>query len=77
MFVTMHKSMRPVGRSRCRWGDNIAIDLKEGGRDGAQYIQVLCREGKSNPYCNPRVGFEAAAQRQTLICMKQNNSCRS
>jgi hypothetical protein len=39
MFVTLHKRMRPVGRSRCRWGDNIATDLNEGGRDGVQYSQ--------------------------------------
>jgi hypothetical protein len=30
-FVTMHKSMRPVGRSRYRWGDNIAMNRNEGG----------------------------------------------
>jgi len=31
---------RPLGRRRCRWEDNIKMDLKEIGIDGAKWIQL-------------------------------------
>jgi hypothetical protein len=31
---------RPLGRPRRRWGDNIKMDLKEIGYDGANWIQL-------------------------------------
>jgi len=32
---------RPVGRSRCRWEDNIKMDLMEIWIDGANWIQLV------------------------------------
>jgi hypothetical protein len=34
------KGRRPVGRPRRRWKDNIKIDLREIGIDGANWIQL-------------------------------------
>jgi hypothetical protein len=31
---------RPVGRPRRRWEDNIKVDLKEIGIDGANWLQL-------------------------------------
>jgi hypothetical protein len=31
---------RPLGRSRCRWEDNIKMDLGEVGIDGANWIPL-------------------------------------
>jgi hypothetical protein len=32
--------MRPVGRPRCRWKDNIKLDLREIGTNGVNWIQL-------------------------------------
>jgi hypothetical protein len=34
------QKQRPVGRPRCRWADNIKIDLREIGWDGMDWIDV-------------------------------------
>jgi hypothetical protein len=31
---------RPLGKPRCRWKDNIKMDLREIGIDGADWIQL-------------------------------------
>jgi hypothetical protein len=31
---------KPLGRPRCRWDDNIQMDLREIGIDGANWIQL-------------------------------------
>ena len=31
---------RPLGRSRCRWEDNIKMDLQEGGCGGMDWIEL-------------------------------------
>jgi YD repeat-containing protein len=40
VLVGRPKGKRPVGRPRCRWEDNIKMDLKESGIDGANWIQL-------------------------------------
>jgi hypothetical protein len=32
---------RPLGRPRCRWEDNIKLDLRERGIDGANWIWLI------------------------------------
>jgi hypothetical protein len=34
------EGMRPLGRPRCRWVDNIKIDLRETGWDGMDWIKL-------------------------------------
>jgi hypothetical protein len=31
---------RPLGRPRCRWMDNIKMDLREIGRDGVDWMDM-------------------------------------
>jgi hypothetical protein len=38
VLVGMPKGKRPLGRPRCRWEDNIKMDLREIGIDGANWI---------------------------------------
>jgi hypothetical protein len=38
VLVWRHEGKRPVGKSRRRWEDNIKIDLREIGIDGANWI---------------------------------------
>jgi hypothetical protein len=35
------KGKRPLGRRRCRWDDNIKIDLRETGIYGANWIWLV------------------------------------
>jgi len=34
------KGERPLGRPRCRWKDNIKLDIREIGINGANWIQL-------------------------------------
>jgi hypothetical protein len=40
ILVGMPKGKRPLERPRCRWVDNIKMDLKEIGWGGMDYIDV-------------------------------------
>jgi hypothetical protein len=44
-FINMHsrflpEGKRPLGRPRCRWVDNIKMDLREIGWDGGDWINL-------------------------------------
>jgi hypothetical protein len=39
-LVGKPKGKRALGRPRCRWEDNIKLDLGEKGIDGANWIQL-------------------------------------
>jgi hypothetical protein len=40
VFVGRPDRKRPLGRPRRRWEDNIKMDLRERGIDGANWIQL-------------------------------------
>jgi hypothetical protein len=40
VLVRRPEGKRPLGRPRHRWEDNIKIDLREIGIDGANWIQL-------------------------------------
>jgi hypothetical protein len=40
VLVGRHEGKRPLGRPRRRWEDNIKIDLRKAGIDGANWIQL-------------------------------------
>jgi hypothetical protein len=40
IVVGRPEGRRPLGRPRCRWEDNIKIDLKEVGREGLDWIDM-------------------------------------
>jgi hypothetical protein len=39
-LVERPESRKPLVRPRCRWEDNIKLDLREIGIDGANWIQL-------------------------------------
>jgi hypothetical protein len=40
VLVGRHEGKRPLGRPRCRWEDNIKLDIREIGINGANWIQL-------------------------------------
>jgi hypothetical protein len=40
ILVGKPEGRRPLGRSRCRWVDNIKMDLKEIGWDGVDWVDL-------------------------------------
>jgi hypothetical protein len=40
ILVGKPEGKRPLGRPRCRWVDNIKIDLREIGLDGMDWIYL-------------------------------------
>jgi hypothetical protein len=40
ILVGKPEGKRPLGRPRCRWVDNIKIDLREIERDGVDWIDL-------------------------------------
>jgi hypothetical protein len=40
ILVGRPEGMRPLGRPRRRWKDNIKMDLRETGMDGSNWIQL-------------------------------------
>jgi hypothetical protein len=40
-LVERPEGKRPLGRPRCRWVDNIKMDLREIGIDGANWIRLV------------------------------------
>jgi hypothetical protein len=38
ILVGKPEGKRPIGRPRCRWVDNIKMDLREIGWDGVEWI---------------------------------------
>jgi hypothetical protein len=40
VFVGKHERKRPLGRPRCRWEDNIMMDLQEVGCRGMDWIEL-------------------------------------
>jgi hypothetical protein len=40
IFIGRPEGKRPLGRPRCRWEDNIKMDIREIGINGANWIQL-------------------------------------
>jgi hypothetical protein len=40
VLVGRSEGKRPLGRPRCRWEDNINLDFREIGIDGANWIRL-------------------------------------
>jgi hypothetical protein len=40
ILVGMLEGKRPLGRPRCRWVDNIKMNLRETGWDGGDWIEL-------------------------------------
>jgi hypothetical protein len=52
VLVGMPKGKRPRGRPRCRWEDNIKMDLRDIGIDGANWIWLAQDRVQWQPFVN-------------------------
>jgi hypothetical protein len=40
VFMGKPEGKRPLGRTRCKWEDNIQMDLQEVGCEGMEWIEL-------------------------------------
>jgi hypothetical protein len=52
VLVGRSEGKRPLERPRCRWEDNINLDLRETGIDGANWIQLAQGRVKWRAFVN-------------------------
>jgi hypothetical protein len=52
VLVGRPEGKRPLERPRCRWEDNIKMDLREVGIDGANWIQLAQDRIQLRAYVN-------------------------
>jgi hypothetical protein len=60
-FVGRPKGRRPLGSPRHRWEDNIKMELREIGIDGANWIRLaqigFCEQGKEPSGSIKKAGY--------------------
>jgi len=52
VLVGRSESKIPLGRPRCRWEDNIKMDLREIGLNGAHWIQRTSNRVRRRAFVN-------------------------
>jgi hypothetical protein len=52
ILVGKPEGKRPLGRPRCRWVDNIKMDLREVGWDGMDWIDLAQDRNRWRAYGN-------------------------
>jgi hypothetical protein len=52
VFVGRPEGKRPLGRHKRRWEDNIKMDLREIGIDGANWIRLAEDRGRWQTFVN-------------------------
>jgi hypothetical protein len=57
LLVGKPEGKRPLGRLRCRWMDNIKVDLVEKGRDGVDWIGLAQNGEKWRALVNVAMNF--------------------
>jgi hypothetical protein len=56
----MPEGKRPLGRPKCRWEDNIKMDLRETVIDGANWIQLAQGRAQWWAFVNTVMKFRVA-----------------
>ena len=62
VLVRKPEGKRPLGRSKCKWEDNIKMELQEVGCDGKDWIELA----------QDRDGWHAFVTAVTNLCAPQN-----
>jgi hypothetical protein len=57
LLVEKPEGRRPLGRSRCRWADNIEMDLGETVLCGINWIDLVQDRGKCRTIVNAVMNF--------------------
>jgi hypothetical protein len=58
---------RPLGRPKNRWEDNIKMDLREIGIDGASWIQLGQNWEQWWAFVNTVMNFRVPSRKQTIV----------
>jgi hypothetical protein len=56
VLVGRPKGKRSLGRPRCRWEDNIELDLREIGIDGANWVRLAQDRAQWRAFVNEPLG---------------------
>jgi hypothetical protein len=59
VLVGRPEGMKPLGKPRSRWGDNIKMDLREIGIDGANWIRLAWDRGQWRTFVNTVMNLRA------------------
>jgi hypothetical protein len=57
ILVGKPEGTRPLGRPRCRWVDNIKMDLREMRWDGMDWIELAQHRDQWRAFVNTEMNF--------------------
>jgi hypothetical protein len=67
VLVGRPEGKRPLGRPRRRWEDNIKMDLREIGINGANWIQLAQDRVRCRAFVNTVMNFRVPYGKQTVL----------
>jgi hypothetical protein len=66
-LVGRPEDKRPLGRPRRRWEDNIKLDLREIGIDGANWIQLAQYRVQWRAFLNTVINLRVPQRQQDIF----------
>jgi hypothetical protein len=73
VLVGRPEGRRPLGRPRRRWEDNIKLDLKEIGIDGANWIQLAQNRVQWRAFVNTVMNIRVTYRKQDFFDKLSDN----
>jgi hypothetical protein len=67
VLVWRLEGKRPLGRPKCRWEDNIKMDLREVGIDGAKWIRLAQDRLRWRAFVNTVMKLRFSRRKQTIF----------
>jgi hypothetical protein len=67
VLVGNPEGKRPLGRPRCRWVDNIKMDLREIGWDGMDWIDLVQDRDQWRALVNAVMKFSVFIKRMEVL----------
>jgi hypothetical protein len=68
ILVWETEEKRPLGRPRCRWEDNIKMDLRETGWDGVDWIDLTQDRDQWRAFVNTVVNLRVPRNAGKFLC---------
>jgi hypothetical protein len=73
VLVGRPESKRPLGRPRGRWEDNIKMNLKEIGIEGANWIWLPHSRVQRRPFVNKVMNLRVLLRKQDMFDKLRDN----
>jgi hypothetical protein len=67
VLIGRPEGQRPLGRPRCRWEDNIRLDLREIGIEGANWIQLARDRVQWRAFVNTVMNLRVPYRKQNIF----------